>query len=75
MTSEEKARLAEAIWVSPERLGGTPCFRGTRVPVQNLLDLLEAGETIDDFLKLYPHVTREQVYVVLERHDVRVATR
>ncbi len=42
-------------------MGGTPVFAGTRVPVQTLLDYLEAGETIDDFLKGFPSVSREQV--------------
>jgi len=52
VTTDQKRRLDEAIWVNPERMSGTPCFRGTRVPVQSLIDLLEDGETIDGFLKL-----------------------
>ena len=44
-----------------EVMGGTPVFAGTRVPVQTLLDYLEAGETIDDFLEGFPMVSREQV--------------
>ena len=47
-------------------MSGTPCFRDTRVPVQSLIDFLEGGETIDQFLQLYPAVTREQVLTVLE---------
>jgi uncharacterized protein (DUF433 family) len=43
-----------------EIMGGAPVFSGTRVPVQTLLDYLEAGETIDDFLEGFPGVTREQ---------------
>lgn len=43
----------------PEILGGTPVFAGTRVPVQTLLDYLEAGETLDSFLEGFPSVTRE----------------
>ena len=66
MTAEQKNRLDEAIWVSPLRLSGTPCFRGSRVPVQSLIDLLEGGESIDDFLKLYPSITRQQVLTVLD---------
>jgi uncharacterized protein (DUF433 family) len=66
VTADQKNRLDEAVWVSPERVSGTPCFRGTRVPVQSLIDLLEGGETIDDFLKLYPSITREQVLAVLD---------
>jgi uncharacterized protein (DUF433 family) len=42
-------------------MGGTPVFSGTRVPVQTLLDYLEAGESIDDFLAGFPSVSREQV--------------
>jgi uncharacterized protein (DUF433 family) len=64
VTAEQKNRLDEAIWVSPQRLSGTRCFRGSRVPVQSLIDLLEGGESIDDFLELYPGVTRQQVTVL-----------
>jgi uncharacterized protein (DUF433 family) len=47
-------------------MGGTPVFAGTRVPVQTVLDYLEAGETIDDFLEGFPTVTRDQVVGLLE---------
>ena len=47
-------------------MGGTPVFAGTRVPVQTLLDYLEGGETIDDFLAGFPTVRREQVIAFLE---------
>ena len=47
-------------------MNGAPCFRGTRVPVQSLIDLLEGGETIGQFLQLYAAVTRQQVLAVLE---------
>jgi uncharacterized protein (DUF433 family) len=50
----------------PEILGGIPCFRGTRVPFQNLLDYLEAGDTLDDFLEQFPSVTREMAIEALE---------
>ena len=50
----------------PDVMGGTPVFSGTRVPVQTLLDYLEAGETIDDFLEGFPTVSREQVVAFLE---------
>jgi uncharacterized protein (DUF433 family) len=49
------------VWVDPERLSGVPCFAGTRVPVKNLFDYIEGGDTIDDFLQGFPNVTREQV--------------
>jgi uncharacterized protein (DUF433 family) len=50
----------------PEILGGTPVFMGTRVPICSLLDHLEAGDTIDDFLEGFPSVRREQVISLLE---------
>ena len=49
-----------------EILGGIPCFRGTRVPFQNLLDYLEAGDTLDEFLEQFPTVTREMAVEALE---------
>ncbi len=49
-----------------ERLGGTPVFAGTRVPVQTLLDYLEGGDSLDDFLMDFPSVTREHAIAVLE---------
>jgi len=50
----------------PEKLGGTPVFFGTRVPIQNLFDCLEEGETLGEFLDQFPTVTREQALSVLE---------
>jgi uncharacterized protein (DUF433 family) len=50
----------------PEIVGGTPVFRGTRVPVKNLLDYLAAGDTLDLFLDDFPTVRREQAVAVLE---------
>ena len=50
----------------PEILGGTPVFQGTRVPVQTLLDYLEGGETLDEFLDGFPGVSREQAIAFLE---------
>ena len=47
-------------------MGGTPVFAGTRVPIQTLLDYLEAGETIDEFLEGFPAVQREQILTFLE---------
>jgi len=49
-----------------ERLGGTPVFAGSRVPVQALLDYLEGGDSLDDFLMDFPSVTREHAVAVLE---------
>jgi uncharacterized protein (DUF433 family) len=50
----------------PEILGGTPVFVGTRVPVQSLFDYLEGGDTLDEFLRQFPSVTREQAVIALE---------
>jgi uncharacterized protein (DUF433 family) len=58
--------LSEVFHSDPEILGGTPVFTGTRVPVQNLLDYLEGGETIDEFLAGFPTVKREQVIGFIE---------
>jgi len=58
--------MQSPISVSRDVLGGTPVFAGTRVPVQTLLDYLEAGETIDDFLEGFPSVKREQIVSFLE---------
>ena len=54
------------ITTSPERLSGTPVFAGTRVPVQTLIDYLEAGDPLDEFLTDFPSVTREHGIAVLE---------
>ena len=50
----------------PEILGGTPCFRGTRVPVDSLIDYLEAGDSLDEFLDNFPSVSREAAIAALE---------
>jgi uncharacterized protein (DUF433 family) len=50
----------------PDILGGTPVFVGTRVPVRTLLDYLEAGDSLNEFLEDFPSVTREQAVAALE---------
>ena len=50
----------------PQIMGGTPVFVGTRVPLQNLIDYLEGGESIEDFLDGFPSVQRTQVIAVIE---------
>jgi len=60
------------ISTSPEIMSGTPVFAGTRVPVQTLIDCLEAGESIDDFLDGFPTVSREQVIAFLEEAKNRM---
>ena len=54
------AEEPKIIHSDPEILGGTPVLVSTRVPVQNLIDCLEAGDSLDDFLSSFPTVTREQ---------------
>jgi len=60
------------IEVNSKKMSGTPVFRGTRVPIQNLFDCIEEGETIDQFLDQFPTVTREQVSKVLELSKKRL---
>ncbi len=57
---------------SPDVMGGTPVFAGTRVPIENLLDYMEGGESIADFLEGFPSVSHEQVITFLEETKARV---
>ena len=57
---------------NPDILGGTPVFCGTRVPVQTLIEYLEGGQTIDEFLDGFPTVSREQVIAFLEEAKARM---
>ena len=63
---EEKEIDSLPITVDPDILGGTPVFRGTRVPVDALLNNLEAGVSMDEFLENFPSVSRDQAIEVLE---------
>jgi uncharacterized protein (DUF433 family) len=47
MTAEQKVQLADVVWVDPERMSGEPCFKGTRVPVQALIDHIEGNSTLE----------------------------
>lgn len=60
------------IEVDPEKLGGTPVFRGTRVPIKNLFDYLEGGDGLETFLDDFPTVEHEQVLGVLELFRVKL---
>lgn len=60
------------IEINPNKMSGAPVFRGTRVPIQNLFDCIEEGETIDQFLEQFPTVTREQVNGILELSKERL---
>ncbi|HMC20845.1 MAG TPA: DUF433 domain-containing protein [Thermoanaerobaculia bacterium] len=51
---------------NPQTLGGTPVFTGTRVPIKNLIDYLEAGDSLEEFLDDFPSVSREQAVAALE---------
>ena len=55
-----------AIVIDPDIMNGTPCFRGTRVPFKNLIDYLESGHSIGEFLRQFPTVTRELTVQALE---------
>jgi uncharacterized protein (DUF433 family) len=54
------------IEINPNKVSGTPVFAGTRVPIQNLFDYIEGGESLEDFLEGFPPITREQAIAVLE---------
>ena len=60
------AEPESVILSDPDIMGGTPCFRGTRVPVDSLIDYLEAGDSLDEFLDQFPSVTREAAIAALE---------
>ena len=69
-----KLHLSEVFHSDPEIMGGTPVFAGTRVPVQNLVDYLEGGESIDEFLAGFPTVRREQVIGFIEAAKEKLLT-
>jgi len=58
--------IKDVVNVNPERMSGAPCFTGTRVPISHLFEFLETGETVDEFLRQFPSVTRAQVMATLE---------
>ena len=66
MTVQQQAMLHEIVWVDPDRLSGEPCFKGTRVPIQALIDQFEDNGTLDEFLDGFPSVTREQAIQFIE---------
>lgn len=59
-------KLRGIVHCDPEIMGGTPVFVGTRVPLQNLIDYLEGGESVEDFIDAFPSVKREQAIAVIE---------
>jgi uncharacterized protein (DUF433 family) len=58
--------ISPVVHSDPDILGGTPVFVGTRVPVRTLLDYLEAGDSLNEFLEDFPSVTREQAVAALQ---------
>lgn len=58
--------MPRVVHSDPDILGGTPVFIGTRVPIKTLLDYLEAGDSLDEFLDHFPSVSREQAVAALE---------
>jgi len=60
MTSAQLATYNDLVWVASDRLSGAPCFGDTRVPVQALIDHLEANVPLGEFLEGFPSVTRDQ---------------
>jgi len=66
VTAEQRALLNKLVWMDPDRLSGTPCFKGTRVPVQALIDHIEGNATLDQFLEGFPSVTRKQAVQFIE---------
>ena len=70
------AHFSESVIVQdPEIHSGEPVFRGTRVPFQTLLDYLEGGDTLDEFLEQYPGVSREQAIAALEEAKALILAR
>jgi len=68
------AMSSSVVSVSPDVMSGAPVFPGTRVPVQTLLEYLEAGDSIDEFLAGFPSVSRSQVIAFLERATTLAVT-
>jgi uncharacterized protein (DUF433 family) len=69
----EKEWLNSIISRNENILGGTPVFKGTRVPVKTLWDYLKAGDTLEDFLEGFPSVSREQAIALIERAQQSMA--
>ena len=72
---EQRALLNEIVWVDRDRLSGAPCFKGTRVPVQALIDHIEGNSTLEEFLEGFPSVTREQAIQFIELASISTPPR
>jgi uncharacterized protein (DUF433 family) len=66
MTADQIERLNQIVWVDPVRMSGEPCFRGTRVPIQALIDHIEGNSTLEEFLEGFPSVSRDQAIQFIE---------
>ena len=64
--------LTTIVHSDPDIMGGAPVFVGTRVPLQNLIDALEGGESVEEFLDAFPTVKREQVIAVIEAGKLKM---
>lgn len=62
---KKEVSLEELVWTDPERMSGTPCFYGTRVPVKTLFEYLEGGQSLETFLEDFEGVSQEQADAVL----------
>jgi uncharacterized protein (DUF433 family) len=67
--------MSSVVKIDPEIMIGAACFAGTRVPIQNLIDYLEGGDSIDEFLEDFPSVAREQVIGFIEEAKESVLAR
>jgi len=67
-------KMKDIIIVDKNTLSGTPVFKGTRVPIKNLFDYLETGETIESFLKDFPSIKKENVIQLLEHAEKLVSS-
>jgi uncharacterized protein (DUF433 family) len=65
-------KAKSVVLVDPEIMSGTPCFAGTRVPARTLIDYLEGGDSLDDFLEDFPTVTRKKAVAFLEEASDRM---
>ena len=65
-------KRSDIVVIDPEIMSGTPCFAGTRVPVRNLLDYIEGGDSLDVFLQQFPSVSREQAVGFLEQSSAQL---
>ena len=75
MTVRTDTSLHSVVTTSRDVMSGTPVFRGTRVPIKNLLDFLAAGDSLGEFLEQFPTVTRDQAVALVEVAEELVLAR